>query len=75
MVAMAYRKVGAEGGPEGEALVYRTTPHPTLRTSHAKDNIPGRTIPFLVLYFCNKNTVGCAGAMPQRRDFPATTRI
>ena len=43
-----------------------------LRT---KNKIAGRLIPFLVLGFWDKNTGICAGAMPYRRDFPATTGI
>ena len=34
-----------------------------------------RVTPFLVLGLWDKKTVRCAGAMPYRRDFPATTRI
>ena len=42
---------------------------------HAKNKIAGRFIPFFVLGFGDKNTGICAGAMPYRRYFPATTRI
>ena len=45
------------------------------RSHHAKNKIAGRFIPFLVPYFWDKNTGICAGAMPHRRDFPATTGI
>ena len=43
--------------------------------SHAKNKIAGRFIPFSVLGFWDKNAGICAGAMPYRRDFPATTGI
>ena len=42
---------------------------------HAKNKFAGRIIPFSVLGFWDKNTGVCAGAMPYRRDFTATTRI
>ena len=45
------------------------------RLLHAKNKFAGRCIPFLVLGFWDKNTGICAGAMPYRRDFPATTGI
>ena len=38
---------------------------------HAKNNIAGRIVPFLVLVvlgFWDKHTVVCPGAMPDRRD-------
>ena len=44
-------------------------------SSHVKNKIAGRIILFLVLGFWDKNTGIFAGAMPYRRDFPATTRI
>ena len=37
--------------------------------------VAGRFILFLVLGFLDKNTGICAGTMPYRRYFPATTRI
>ena len=40
-----------------------------------KNKFVGRNIPFSVLDFWDKNTGICAGAMPYRRDFPATTGI
>ena len=43
---------------------------------HAKNTIAARfCIPFSVLGFWDKHAMICAGAMPHRRDFPATTRI
>ena len=48
---------------------------PSLPSTHAKNRITGRIIPFLVLGFWDKNTGMFAGTMPRRRDFPATTRI
>ena len=43
--------------------------------THAKNKIAGRMIPLIVLGFRDENTVMCAGAMPYRRDVPATTSI
>ena len=48
---------------------------PAARAHHAQNTIAGRIIPFLVLGFWDKNAVICAGAMPHRRGFPATTGI
>ena len=42
--------------------------------SHAKNSVAGSIIPFSVLGFWDKTTMACAGAMPFRRDFPATIR-
>ena len=42
---------------------------------HAKNKVVARVIPFSVLGFWVKSTGMCAGAMPYRRDFTATTRI
>ena len=44
-------------------------------TYHAKNKVVGRIMPFSVLGFWVKSTGICAGAMPYRRDFTATTRI
>ena len=44
-------------------------------TYHANNKVVARFIPFSVLGFWVKNTGICAGAMPYRRDFTATTRI
>ena len=46
-----------------------------LRCIHAKNKIAGRFILFLILDFWDKHTGICAGTMPSRRDFPATTGI
>ena len=40
-----------------------------------KNKTVDRMIALSVLGFWDKNTMACAGAMPCRRDFPATTRI
>ena len=42
---------------------------------YAKNKIAGRFAPFLVLGFWDKTTGICAGTMPYRRVFPATTEI
>ena len=42
---------------------------------HAENTFASRFIPFLVLGFWDENTGIYAGAMPYRRDFPATTGI
>ena len=49
-------------------------PAPCL-LSHANLSPATRNCPFSVLSFWDKNAGICAGGMPYRRDFPATTRI
>ena len=44
-------------------------------SSHANLSVTTQNCPFSVLGFWDKNTGICAGAMPYRRDFTATTRI
>ena len=44
-------------------------------TRRAKNSIAGRMMTFSVLGFWDRITVACAGAMPFRRDLPATTNI
>ena len=46
-----------------------------VATHHVKNTIASRLILLLVLGFWDNNTVVCAGAIPYRRYFPATTRI
>ena len=48
--------------------------HQGRALTNAKNNIAGRMIPFLVPRCWDKNTVICAGTMPYRRYFLATTR-
>ena len=48
---------------------------PLLSRSHANLSPATRSRPFSALGFWDKNAGMCAGAMPYRRDFPATTRI
>ena len=55
--------------------IYCTKKRDNSNTYHAKNKFVGRIIPFVVLRFWDKNTGMCAGAMPYRRDFPATTGI
>ena len=43
--------------------------------SHADLSPTTQNWPFSVLGFCEKKNGICAGVMPYRRDFPATTRI
>ena len=47
----------------------------SLCVIHANLSPTTRNWPFSVLGFWDKNTWICAGAMPYRRDFTATTRI
>ena len=47
-----------------------------FQEDHAKNKIVSRMITSLVHHVSGiKNTMSCAGAMPVRQDFPATTRI
>ena len=45
-----------------------------MAANHAKNKCSGRIIPLSVLGFWDKNTGICAGAIPYRWDFPATTQ-
>ena len=56
-------------------LCYNALPFVITHCTHAKNNIAGRIIPFLVLGFWDTNTGVCTGAMPYRRDILATTGI
>ena len=65
----------------GSEYVNATNMHAALRTcmlvpsTHAKNKSVARFIPFSLLGFWVKSTGICAGALPYRRDFTATTRM
>ena len=67
-----YDSVFAVRGCQRHAAVDRRS---DPRTSTLRINIVARFIPFSVLSFWVKSTGICAGTMPYRRDFTATTRI
>ena len=76
---MKVKKAVSGGGP---ALARRLPGTSASRAAvrlrlriHAKNKIAGRIITVLVLGLWDKNTGICTGAMPNRRDFPTTTRI
>ena len=63
---------------EPQSLLRMLTRQPRRQAwghNHAKNKIAGRFILFLVLGFWDKNTRICAGTMPYRWEFSATTRI